>query len=267
MLVEAIISFREALEAALVVGIVLAYLERTGNARYNRHIYLGVCAGVFTSLLGGFLLFSLGNDFTGTGAKLFEGSMMLIGALLVSWMILWMLRQAHVKKEIEAKVGKELGEKHAFGLLLFVFVSVLREGIETVIFLSASFFSSASFSLFGTLLGFGLAIMLAFLIFEAAARVGLKTFFNATSILLVFFAAGLFSHGIAEFQEAGIFAEQAPIWDSGWLVPEGSAAGAIMKTLFGYTPAPTALRLEAYLFYWAAIALAYRNLGRLHKVI
>jgi len=267
MLVEAIISFREALEAALVVGIVLAYLERTGNTRYNRHIYLGVCAGVFVSLLGGFILFSLGNDFEGAGAKLFEGSMMLIGSLLVSWMILWMLRQAHVKKEIEAKVGKELGEKHALGLLLFVFVSVLREGIETVIFLSASYFSSASFSVFGALFGFGLAVLLAFFIFEAAARVDLKTFFNSTSILLVFFAAGLFSHGIAEFQEAGLFAGQAPVWDSSWLVGKESAAGVIMKTLLGYTPAPTALRVEAYLFYWTVIGLAYRNIDRLHKVI
>ncbi len=267
MLAEALISFRESLEAALVVGIVLAYLERTGNVRYNRHIYLGVVAGILASLAGGFALYSIGSDFEGASAKIFEGSMMLLGSLLVSWMILWMLRQAHVKKEIEQKVGKELGEKHAFGLLVFVFVSVFREGIETVIFLSASFFTSQAFSVSGVLLGFGAAVLLAFLIFEAAVRVDLKTFFNATSILLIFFAAGLFSHAIAEFQEGGILPEQGPAWDSSWLVSKESAAGIALKSLFGYTPTPTSLRVFAYLFYWALIGIAYRNIDRLHKVI
>jgi len=267
MFAEALISFRESLEAALVVGIVLAYLEQTGNTKYNRHIYLGVFAGILASLIGGLALYSIGSDFEGASAKLFEGSMMIIGSVLVSWMILWMLRQAHVKREIEVRVSREISRGYAQGLFFFVFISVFREGIETVIFLSASFFSVQAFSVLGVLIGFAAAVLLALLIFEAAVRVDLKTFFNATSILLIFFAAGLFSHGIAEFQEGGFLPEQGPVWDSSWLVSEGSTAGIALKSLFGYAPTPTPLQVFAYLFYWVLIGAAYRNIGRIHKII
>lgn len=267
MFVEALISFRESLEAALVVGIVLAYLEHTKNTKYNRHIYLGVSAGIVVSLLAGFALYSIGSDFEGAGAKIFEGSTMVIGALLVSWMILWMMRQAHVRQEIETKISREISEKHALGLLVFVFISVLREGTETVLFLFASYFSAQSISLIGVLAGFVGAVLLAYLIFESAVRVNIKTFFNATSILLIFFAAGLFSHAVEEFQEGGILASQQPLWNSSWLVEGDSNAGLILKTLFGYTPEPTPFRVYAYVLYWLAIIVAYRNIDRLHKII
>ncbi len=275
MVADAVITFRETLEAALVVGIILAYLEKSGNVKFNRHVFLGAGLGVFASAVfalyfGGFSEFTQGVF--GISEQLFEGILLLIGASLLTWMILWMLKQRHVREEIEQKVKLEISEGHALGLALFVFVSVFREGIETVIFLgSASVVGEGVVSFGGALLGIGAALLLAFLIFETAMRVDLKLFFNATSVLLVLFAAGLVSQGVHEFEEAGVLQEapdNARLWNAKAVLNEKeNPIGIILKVLVGYDDNPTPAQAAGYVAYLLLVFAAFSNLERLHKII
>lgn len=264
MLAEAIITFRETLEAALIVGIILAYLHRTGNFRYERHVWLGVGAGIVGSLVGAAIFPAIERLMP---EELFEGLIMLVASVMVTWMILWMLKARHIRHEIEKKVKVELDEKRATGLAVFVFLSVFREGIETVLFLGAAAFAGSSLSILGALAGMAGAVFLAFLLFETTMKVNMKLFFNVTSVILILFAAGLVSHAVKEFQEVKVLPAQEPIWDTSAILDDKSPAGAIPRALFGYRAKPTLLMVGTYLLYLLGVFAAYRNIERLHKEI
>src|SRR3989344_6554218 len=130
-----LITSRETLEAALVVGIVLAYLNRTNNEQYKKTVYYGIFAGIVLSIFSAFLFNIFAGGFEGRAEELFEGFTMLFAATLLTTMILWMMRQKNVAKEIEHRVQRHLNTQQQFGLFLVTFLSVFREGVETVIFL------------------------------------------------------------------------------------------------------------------------------------
>jgi high-affinity iron transporter len=263
MLSSFIITFREALEAALVVGIVLSYLHRTGQTRHNKVVYLSVISGIVASIIGAILFNTLANGFTGTAEKLFEGITMLIGAFLLTTMILWMMHQKNVALELENKVEHELSKTYQLGLFLLVFFAILREGIETVIFLAAASFVSSGNTLIGAVAGLAGAIMLAYGLFVMTMKVNIKRFFNVTSVLLILFAAGLVAHGVHELQEAGVLPIIIEhIWDINPAKPselaypalhEKGFIGSILKSLFGYNGNPSLLEVIAYVTYLAMI--------------
>ena len=124
MITEAIISFRESLEAALLVGIILAYLEKTGNVKYNRHVYLGVMAGIIASAGVAMAFQTLAGGFEGAAENLFEGFLMLLAAALITWMIFWMMKQQQVRRDIEGRVDLSIGGRRVMGLAFFTFISV-----------------------------------------------------------------------------------------------------------------------------------------------
>src|SRR3989344_4607788 len=141
MIESFLITSRETLEASLVIGIVLAYLDKTNNKAFQKSVWLGVTAGIVASILAavGFTLFSGG--FEGKAEELFEGITMLIGAFLLTTMILWMMQQRHIAKEIEGKVERHLMSSRPLfshlGIFMIIFIAIIREGVETVIFLNA----------------------------------------------------------------------------------------------------------------------------------
>jgi high-affinity iron transporter len=259
MIPSFIITFRETLEAALIVGIVLSYLARTRQTKYNNVVYIGVSSAIVASIVGAVLFNNLAGGFTGSAEKIFEGIVMLIGATLLTTMILWMIRQRHIAAELEHKVATELGEAHKFGLFSLVFVAVLREGIETVIFLGAASLVSTESSLIGAIAGIAAATFLGYAIFAGSMRINLKRFFNITSILLILFAAGLVAHGVHELQEAGIIPTVIEhVWDinppvnadgSYPLLHEDGYIGSILKGLFGYNGNPSLIEVLSYLGY------------------
>ena len=269
MIASLIIAFRETLEAALVTGIVLSYLSRTKQTKYNGAVYAGVASGVVAAVIGAFLFSMLAEGFTGRAEQLFEGVTMLLGALLLTTMILWMMRQRHVAQELEARVAVEVAEAHRWGLFSIVFLAVLREGIETVIFLGAATATSASTGLVGALIGIGAAIALGYVAFVGARKVNLKTFFNVTSLLLILFAAGLVAHGVHELQEAGLVpALIEQVWDINPPVhPDGSypplhengTIGALLKSLLGYNGNPSLIEVLSYVAYLAVVAGLWRS--------
>ncbi len=265
-----LLVFREVLEAVLVVGIILGYLRRTGREALSRYVWIGIGAGVAASVAGAVAFELLAGGFEGRAEQLFEAVTMLAGAALLTTAIAWLARAAR-RTEVEQAVEARLSGSTRTGLMLLAAVSVLREGIELVIFLAASRSGTASGSLAGALLGFAAAIALGLLVFTAAIRVNLRAFFGATNVLLVLFAAGLVAHGLHELVEAGVLpAIVDPLWDvnppvraDGSLraLHENGALGSIFKSLFGWNGNPTALEAIgwcAYLAAAAAIAVARR---------
>ncbi|MCJ7619511.1 MAG: FTR1 family protein, partial [Anaerolineae bacterium] len=125
MIASLVITFREALEAALIVGIVLSYLTRTGQTRYRSVVFLAVGAAVAASLAGAAAFTRIAGGFTGRAEQIFEGATMLIGAALLTTMILWMMRQRGIAAELGERVATEVAQAHRLGLFLLVFVSVL----------------------------------------------------------------------------------------------------------------------------------------------
>lgn len=270
-----IITFRETLEAALIVGIILSYLLRTNQSRYNNIIYIGVVSGIVASLIGALLFSTISGGLTGRSGGIFEGITTLIGAFLLTTMILWMMRQKHIARELEQKVSVELTEAHRFGLFFLVFIAILREGIETVIFLGASTFVSKDSSLFGALAGIIAAVLLGFAMFVGSLQINIKRFFNITSVLLIFFAAGLVAYGIHELQEASLipsFIEHvwdinpSPNADGGYrLFHEKGTIGSILKGLFGYNGNPSLVEVLGYLGYLAAVFGLWRKIEKNHR--
>lgn len=264
-----LITFREVLEAALVVGIVLGYLARTGLTRHRGVVFAGIAAGVAASGLGAFLFVRLAGGFEGRAEQLFEGITMLVGAALLTTMILWMMRQRQVAAELEAKVAASLRGPNRASLFALVFVAILREGIETVLFLSAARIASPGNNLVGALLGLIVAIVLGFALFVGSLKVSLRSFFAVTNILLILFAAGLIGMGVHEFQEAGVLPTVVGyVWNINPPAPDGGpypalhekgAVGSILRGLFGFNGDPSLLEVVAYGGYLATVAALWRR--------
>lgn len=256
MLAAGLITFREGLEAALIVGIVLGYLKKIGRLDRQGHLWGGVIAAAIASLGVALGLQAIGAQFTGRGEEIFEGATMLLAVGVLTWMIFWMRYQGRYIKvalERDLQVAVTAGENWA--LFSLAFIAVFREGVETALFLSAAAFASAATSTFwGGLLGLGVALLVGYLIFATAVRLDLKRFFDATSVLLLLFAAGLLAQGVHEFQEAGLIpAIVEHLWDINHILNENSPLGSILKSLLGYNGNPSLLEVSSYLGYWVMV--------------
>src|SRR5439155_18005626 len=184
---------REGLEAALVVGILLAYLRQVGAPRHARLVWLGVVAAVVTSV-GVLLAFKgVGMEFEGGTEQVFEGATMLLATVVLTWMVFWMMRQARlIRGDLQRGVDRALAEGAGFGLFLLAFFAVVREGVETALLLQAAVFAAAGQStILGAVVGLGGAIALGLLIYSFGVRIDLRLFFRVTAVVLLVFAAGL----------------------------------------------------------------------------
>src|SRR5215472_8382456 len=202
MLSAFLISLREGVEAALVVGIILVYLSRTGRAHLSRFVWSGVALAAALSLAVAVALdrYRISEDG-------FEGLMLLLASLFVVTMIVWMNRVArHLKKEIEQKVESyavRAGRAAGWGIFLFVFLMVLREGAELALILRAVELSTEGLQTWiGTILGIAAAIALGVFFFKGTLRVPLHRFFAVTSVILVLVAFQLALTGLHELSEA-----------------------------------------------------------------
>ena len=204
-----VVVLREGFEASLVVGIVLAFLDRTGRRDGFAAVWAGVTAALVVSLVVAVALFAAGAELEGTNERLFEGIVMLTAAGLLTWMIFWMRNRARfIRKEIEGRTQAALEAGSTIALALVVFVGVAREGVETALFLFSSVEGSSPLvSLVASVIGGAAAIGLGYLFYRGSHRLNLKTFFTATSVLLLLFAGYLLASGLHELAEAGVFPE------------------------------------------------------------
>lgn len=263
-LVSILITFREALEAALIVGILLVYTSKINKRELNKQIWLGTVVGIIVSILFAILFQLILGGFS-QYEEFFEGFIMILAAMLLTWMIIWMAQTSqNIRKELEIKVDVALERGHKYGIFVLVLVSVLREGVETVLFLAgveATGTDQLTIIISG-LIGIVIALIVSYLVFVGGKRINIKAFFVTTSILLILFAAGMMTYGVHELQEIGWFGGEAhwlqqQVWDtSAILNDETSELGKFLRALLGYQDKPSSLELIVYFGYYVILATA-----------
>jgi len=264
-------GLREGVEAALIVSIVLAYLARTDNLRFAGRIWLGVAAAVATSAALGVVLFVTVGELPEPYEQIFEGATLLVAAGIVTWMLFWMRRAAaSVKGELHVALGRALGEGSAWGLTALAFSAILREGIETSVFLVAQVTAASSATggaggapggwgvLVGALAGLGIAAFLGVGFYHGSRRINLARFFRWTGIALIVIAAGLVGRGIHEFAEIGLIGQWTQrAFDLSALLPDDVGLGAFLRAVVGYAAAPEIITLVAQLGYLLIVLVLY----------
>ena len=257
-------GLREGVEAALIVSIVLAYLVRSGRGDQAGRIWLGTGLAVALSLAVGIVLFNTVGSFEEPYEQIFEGTTMLVAAAVVTWMLFWMRRQASsVKGELQAAVDRAVADGASWGLAILAFSAVIREGLETSLFLVGQATSNrleAVWILLGALVGLVVAVGLGYGFYRGSRRLNLGSFFRWTGIALVFIAAGLLSKAIHEFIEIGALGSgpwTATAFDVSGLLSHDTGIGAFLRALFGYSATPEILTLLVHLTYVVAVLALY----------
>ncbi len=261
MLASSLITLREGLEAALIVGIVLGYLRKIGRLDRQGSVWAGVGLALVVSVVAAIGLQAIGAEFAGTGEQLFEGTAMALAAIILTWMIFWMQKQSRqIKGELEAGIRQAVDTGKDWGLFSLAFVAVVREGLETALFLTAAVFTStAADTLIGGLIGLAIAILVGWLLYVGTARLNVSRFFQVTSVLLIVFAAGLVSNAVHEFQEAGIIPVIIEhLWSTRSLLDDGSGLGTALHSLVGYNAEPSLVEVLSYVGYYVALWLGLR---------
>lgn len=266
MIISFIITFREALEATIIVGIILLHLLKTKKEKYCNIVYLGVISAIILTIAAALLFNNLSIIFENGIEEIFKGIMMLIAAILITSVIQWTFKQKNIEK-LKNRVDYELSQHHKIGLFFLVFVSVFREGIETVILLGAVSFASSNNILIEAILGIAVAVAIGYAIYALGQRVSMKLVIKITSIILILFSAGLVMQSISKFQAAEIlpiYIEQ--VWDinpsinkdgSYPLLHEKGIIGSIAKDLFGYNGNPSLLEFISYVIYLMIVCFMY----------
>jgi high-affinity iron transporter len=254
-----LLAFREGLEAALILGIVLGAVRRVGRPEQARIVWLGAGFAALVSVVVGLALNALGVAFEGRAEEVFEGTAMLLAAGVLTWMIFWMAQQGRaVQVQLEQDVRRATVSGGRWALFSLAFIAVLREGIELALFLTAAAFTAtAGATVSGGLAGLAAAAVAGWLFFATTRRLNIRTFFRVTSILLILFAAGLVAHGIHEFNEVGwVPSVVEHVWDLNPVLDESSGLGQLLTALIGYNGNPSLTEVLAYVGYWMIVSLA-----------
>ncbi|MEG3909308.1 FTR1 family protein [Microcoleus sp. w2-18bC1] len=290
-----VITLREGVEAALVVGIVLACLKKAEQSHLNSWVYAGVAAGIGASGIVGILFNGLlaalstsEQPYAPVIKQLLEGVLGIVAIAMLSWMLIWMTQQARfLKAEVEGAVTAALTENSnaGWGVFGLIFIAVLREGFETVIFVSAQFQQGLTPAL-GALGGLTGAAIIGALLFKWGVKIDIRLFFKFMGILLLLIVAGLAVSALKHFdQAAGILSQMnskysaicfyydrlAPlhscilgplVWNAAEILPDRQFPGVILKALFGYRERLYLVQAAAYTIFLATIGgLYFQKLG------
>ncbi len=257
-----LIGFREAVEAALIIGVLLTWLSRSDRGEMSRWIWYGVIAGIAASIVVAALFAWVwgGLESFEEHEAMFEGILEMFAALLLTLVIIHFIRHPSAR-QLEQWADQTYQKKQEMGLFLITFLSVWREGSETVVFIGAG--TDSNNAVFGVFAGIVVAAALAYAFFSRGMNLDIDKLFKVTNVLLILFAAGLVAHGLHELQEAGV----APIiveeiWDVNPVVDPTDVAsgdypifhekgfiGGIFKALFGWNGNPSLLEVLAWCSY------------------
>ena len=279
--------FREAIEASLIVGICLAYTAKTGNRRYNKRIWQGTACAILASIAVGIGLsapywISDKDVFSGYSQYVFEGVFTAVAAGLLTWMILWTQRMgAGLRGHLEAQLDEGLDSGRAeLRLFLLPFFQIFREGVETAIFVLGLGAQDGEWKAvpLPAILGVLVAVAVSFLVFRGSIQADLVQLLTYSSVVLVFFAAGLVSYSLHELQEANWFGvyknygkypgvgdtsslpdvlrgmTAQTLWKTKSLLDDSNNEfGALVRALLGYQDAPTIMEVVGYAAYWCTV--------------
>lgn len=260
VLANFLIGLREGLEAGLVVGILVAYLRKIGRLDVVPRLWLGIAAAIVVSLGTGAILTWGPYGLSFQGQEILGGGLSILAVVLVTWMILWMARNAReLKHDLQGKLDAAVAGA-GMGIVLLGFITVGREGVETALFVWASANSSgdAPLGLTGALLGILLSVVISYLIFRGFVRINLSRFFTWTGLFLVIVAAGVLAYGIGDLQEAGVIPGIGQhAFSLAAAIPPTSWYGALLGGIFNFTPEPTWEQFGAWLAYLVVVTFAF----------
>jgi high-affinity iron transporter len=257
-----LITLREGLEIALIMSILLAYLNTIGRRDRHASIWTGAGSAAGLSIVAGLAIFFTAGELSHTAQEAFEGVVSLLAVGVLTWMIFWMRRQARfIKAELQHRVDIALASGSTLGLAMLAFFVVLREGLETALFLFAAFRAttagSTALSLLGAVLGFGVSALLGYLMYRGGVRLNIRTFFKVTGALVLVVAAGLLASGIHELQEVGWLPfGTGTAFDVSGVMPD-SGPGLPLRALFGYNANPTWLEFLAWAGYLLTVGFFF----------
>lgn len=259
-----LVMLREGVEAALVVAILLAYLNRLGVKSHVRWVWIGTISAAFLSLIVGVVIYNTVGGLEGRAEELTEGIIAFAAAALLTWMIFWMgknARQLRGKLEAEAASAVEVGGVGA--LAAVAFVAVMREGLESALFMISTTVgeTASGREVLGGTLGLLAAIGVGYLVYRGGSRINLRLFFRVTGFLIILFAAGLVSKGVHEFQEVGVLPIIIePLYEVPFGDPDISTVARFAKTMFGWSPGPSLLMVVSYWSYLVPIGAAFSQM-------
>ncbi|MGB5710110.1 MAG: FTR1 family protein [Waterburya sp.] len=283
-----IVTLREGFEAALVVGIVMACLKKAGQTQLYRWVYLGILGGIIASIAVGFLLTGVISGVEAAGGiyapvvkQLLEGIFGLMAIAMLSWMLLWMTKQAKsLKGEVEGAISSALSNNSAGkAVFLLILIAVVREGFETVLFILAKFQQDWTLPAVGAVAGLTLAAMMGVALFSLGVRINIRLFFQVMGIFLLLIVGGLVIGMLKHFDAAlALFSQLSnnnwcvwgndscilgtQVWDGSNLLPDKKFPGIILKALFGYRQTLYLGQVIAYVSFFAAVGTAYfQSLG------
>lgn len=251
MLTTFVIGLREGLEAALIVGIIAAFIIRRGNREALRPMWWGVAAAVALSAGGAIALHIANRSLTLQSREVMEGVLALLAVAGITYMIVWMRRHAaDLRDDLESKAGLALAAGSATAIVAMAFVAVLREGLETAVFLLATLGNDASSPVLGALgaaVGILVSVVIGYGIYRGGVRINLQRFFRVTGVVLVIVAAGLLASAVHSLAEAGVigFLQHSAI-DLSWLIAPGTIRSSLLTAFFGFQPVPTVAEVVAW---------------------
>ena len=249
-----VVVLREGFEAALLLGIVYAYLTKIGHPESYRYVTIGGALALAASVLMGVGVTVASGPLADLGPDVIAVGVIFVAVALLSWHGWWMGRHA---RALRGEVHRRIDEAHARQRLwmvgLIAFTGVFREGAETVLFLWGLLTqleeSSGWLSLLGGAAGLAGAAVLGWAVFQGGRRLSIQGFFAATSVLLLFLAGGLVASGVGRLQGLGVLPAGDPLWDTSWLLDDQSTVGSLLAGLVGYRARPTALEVGGYVLY------------------
>lgn len=257
MLATLVIFLREGIEASMIVAILLAYLNRMGQRRYFRDVFIGVGAALALAAGGGAAAYLTIRQYDGSRVQtIFETGTYLLAAVVLTYMTFWMRGHARgLSGELRARADAAMTRGARTGLALLAFQAVGREGLETVVFTLAIIFStSAQGALAGAVIGLAVSLVIAFFIYRLGHKLNLSRFFTVIGALLMFFAAGLLADAVENMQQLGWLGFlSSPLWHTGGVLSEDGTVGDILHTFVGYADSPTALQILVYVAYLATV--------------
>jgi high-affinity iron transporter len=248
-----VIGLREGLEASLIVGIIAAFLRRNAGPSGLRRMWLGVLAAVALCVAAGVGLELLSSELPQQQQEGLETVVALAAVCMVTYMIVWMKRHSRdLKGSLESAAGSALAQHSALALVAMAFLAVLREGLETVVFLLAAFDASgaAGSAALGAALGILVAVGLGYAVYRGGVRLNLSRFFRATGVVLALVAAGLVVSALHTAHEAGwVDVGQDRTFSLHWLAAPGSIRASLLTGVLGVQPDPVLIEVVAWLAY------------------
>ena len=255
-----VVTLREGFEAALLLGIVYAYLAQTDLRRYHSWVTTGAVLGLLASILLGVVVSFISGPLLDVGPDLIAAGVMLLAVVMLTWHAWWMQQHA---RAMSGQVHRQIDEARATGrlsvLAVIAFTAVFREGAETVLFLwglMTQVSIGGAAGLIGATGGVAGAGILGWLIFRGGRRIPVRRFFAVTTVLLVLVSAGLLASAISRLDSLGYVPSTQTLWDTSSILEDGSGVGGFLAGLLGYRARPTLLEALAWLAYVVLVGLA-----------